>query len=103
MFPFIGLSILVHISIIIFFNIFHITPSNWQKIRQHRRLNTVLGSAIILSVVGFALVSAFFLVRASVDEKHSTLVFLEEHDRVLANIGGDIYSVTLKVNPALAQ
>lgn len=103
MFPLIGLSVLIHIAIIIFFNIFHITPNNWQKIRRPKIISSVLGSLIIFGVFSFVFVSAAFLVHNTISEKHSTIYFFEHHDIPIASLANVVYLQTIEIKPALAQ
>jgi uncharacterized membrane protein len=101
--PFLGLSILVHISIIIFFNVFHITPSNWRKIRHRKKFDTFWGSLIILSIFGFAFISAASLIRLSATEKHSTIDLIENNQVPLEHFADAIYLQTIGIRPLLAQ
>ena len=95
--PFIGISILAHISIIIFYTVFHLTPRKGQQTNNHKIFNKIFGSIIIITVFSFVSLTAFSLVRMSVEEKHSTIVFLR-HNYVLPFIVNAVYTTTIKVD-----
>lgn len=101
--PFIGLSVLIHIAIIVFFNVFHITPINWLRISRYKKISSFVGSVIILTVFTLAIFSASLLVRVSLQEKHSNLAFFENHQKVLVRTMNFVYMQTIKVNPAIAE
>jgi hypothetical protein len=77
--PFVGLSIMVHIVVIVGHRLFHWTPMK----PESRKENVVafvrfLGFGIIGAVFAVVLISATVLVRASVKDKHSSIRFMGE-------------------------
>lgn len=77
--PFIGLSVFIHIILIIIFKIFHINPYNWNRKKRYSVINFWLSSIIIVTMFSFVLFSAGVLVHASIVEKHSNIIFIKNH------------------------
>jgi hypothetical protein len=84
--PFIGLSILVHIVLIIVYKTFNIVPSKKRTIRHYSAFNTWLGLVIITGVFSFVFVSAAFLVHASIVEEHSSINLIRHNSAFLQNL-----------------
>jgi len=97
--PFIGLSILIHILIIIFYSTFHMGPSNKRQQNRYLMFNKFFGSIIIIFVFSFVLISATSLIRLSVTDKHSTWGFIE-NSKILPVLANDLYSATIRVDRA---
>ena len=95
--PFVGLSIVAHIAIIIFYTIFRISPDNQKHREPNKILNKFFGFVIIIFIFSFVIVSGGSLVLLSVMEKHSTIVFIKD-SYILPNLVNGLYSITIKIN-----
>jgi hypothetical protein len=84
--PFIGLSIFIHITLIIVFKVFRLTPSNERVARRSYKLNNWVSLLIITTIFSFTFTTAAILVRASIIERHSSINFIKNHSIMLDNI-----------------
>ncbi len=84
--PFIGLSILVHIILIIVYKTFNIVPNAKRTVRQYSAFNTWLGLVIITGVFSFVFVSAALMVHASIVEKHSSINLIRNNSVFLRTL-----------------
>lgn len=78
--PFIGLSVAIHIGIILLYRLFNLAPATSEPVAQSSsRAMRWLGCGIITVVFGFVLTNAIILVRASVEDRHSVVHMLEHY------------------------
>jgi hypothetical protein len=70
--PFIGLSIIVHVCIIILHKLFNWGPGRTVRYKEMRSTRWI-SFAIILFIFIFISTNAFLLVRASIVERHSLI------------------------------
>jgi hypothetical protein len=86
--PFIGLSTLIHLILIIIYRLFHLKKSSHLLIYKYRSIRAFLGLSIIFSMFSFIFVSAVFMLHASAVEKHSEIHiienFIDSHDGQVA-------------------
>jgi len=113
--PFIGLSVLVHIGIIVGYRLSHWKSGEKIKVKTPT-LNSVRwsGFAIILAVFLVVLANAALLVRHSVEDKHSSIHFIYSHSKELAwffyphpisvtvNSAAGVEPVTASARPAVS-
>lgn len=95
--PLIGMSIVVHLLVILFASLFRMSRSPKKRRRKlipHRH-NEAFGKLIIVVIFGFAFVSAALMVRLSITEKHSTISFINDQ---LEN-GGPFIGIAEAVAP----
>lgn len=78
--PFSGLLTIIHLSVVVFGKIFYyFFPARLHKaVRPHSHLLIIFSSLlVILLILGFSVISAVYAVRASLEDKNSTVNYAE--------------------------
>jgi hypothetical protein len=76
--PFLGLSFLIHISIIIWYKLFGWLPFNANSTKTQYILFKVVSCVLILFVSAITCLSAYRILYTSVTEKHSSIYFVNK-------------------------
>lgn len=112
--PFVGFSILIHVSLILFYKIFKLKPRDFASDRERarrrkERITYGFSLTIMASIFGIALVSAGALVVRSLRDKHSTSSLISQEYTQLSiyfqtrsAASRPLNAVAMEVNKALA-
>lgn len=76
--PFIGISVLIHILIIVFHKVFRIKEREPRALRLATRSQYAFSVFIVIAMFGLMLSTAIGLLAASVTERHSTVYLIED-------------------------
>ena len=82
--PIIGISVLVHVAIIVFHKIFHIKEQEDAPIKKVSKKQYVFSCLIVLVMFSLMLFTAAGLLNASLTERHSTIYLIEDTAQWLA-------------------
>lgn len=92
--PFFGISIIVHIILILVYHLFHLPPRTYVLPTKTNAFRNWAGLLVILGVFGFVLVSATLLVRASIMERHSSFNYVRNHSEYFNHANNHLKQIT---------
>ena len=77
--PSIGLSVIIHICVIIFYRFSHHTSFFKNRKNHFVSITNFLGLTTIMVISVIILTGAFYTVQLSIAEKHSSINFIKHH------------------------
>ena len=109
--PFIGISVLIHVGVILFHKIFRIKPRMQHAVVPLTSRHYIFSTIIVVSMFSVMLFMAFGLLSASVHEQHSTVYLVEDTaqwlaadnggSQIIAAVGGEYRTQALGIAGAV--